>query len=185
MDQQQQDVFEAVKKGAYKFLPERSTGNVYVYMTYEHSIEFTYDPWYEFEKRPIICIERRRQPKWYSDKIISLLSTLNSLTPTVMSELDQGGYLDRFSYVDWHVGDDKKLRLDDYISCNRQDYNGQDVEKLEGKIVAHHENQVPVVLYNIEDGDEHNSGDYADLQSLFMSGYDFTRIKQLTPKEQE
>lgn len=90
-------------------------------------------------------------------------------------------YLSHFSYEDWGVGDDGVLRVGDYINLNHQrGYDGYE-QNLEGKIVLHDTNKLPVVLYNIdpETEDEEESGDYGELQSFFMDGWTFSRIKSL------
>ena len=84
--------------------------------------------------------------------------------------------LARFSYVDWETGDDDVLRLGDYINSNRQDHNGIDVESFDGRIVKHHDNDMPVIVYNADKDDE---GEYASIQDLYISGFEFTRLAQL------
>lgn len=87
-------------------------------------------------------------------------------------------YLSHFSYVDWDIGEDDKLRLGDFINCNHQrPYDGYE-QNFEGQIVAHHVNSLPVILYNLDPKEPDNSGDYADLQSLMMDGWEFSRIKE-------
>lgn len=109
-------------------------------------------------------------------------------TTHLQAVVEQAGakkYLDHFYYGDWEAGNDSKLRVGDYILCNFQDHNGEDVSNIKGRIVLHDSNYLPVVLYNIEDGNEDDSGDYADLQGLFMNGYDFTRLQQLKQEESD
>ena len=92
----------------------------------------------------------------------------------------QKAYLGHFEYDDWEIGDDNKLRVDDYINCNHQRPHDGYEQNFEGQIVEHHVNQVPVVIYNVDPKDPGNSGEYADLQSLMMDGWTFTRIAHLT-----
>ena len=91
-------------------------------------------------------------------------------------------YLSHFSYEDWDIGDDDKLRVGDCINLNHQRGHDGYEQNLEGKIVLHDTNKLPVLLYNIEPEteDEEESGDYGDLQSFFMNGWTFSRIKALT-----
>ena len=89
-------------------------------------------------------------------------------------------YLSHFQYSDYEVGDDTTLRLGDYINCNHQRaYDGYE-QNFEGQIVEHHINRLPVIIHNVEPADPDNSGEYADLQSLMMNGWEFTRIAELT-----
>lgn len=88
-------------------------------------------------------------------------------------------YLAHFSYVDWDIGDDDVLRIGDYINCNHQQPHDGYKQNFEGQIVAHHVNGLPVVIYNVESEDPDNSGDYSDLQSLMMDGWEFSRIAEL------
>ena len=92
----------------------------------------------------------------------------------------QKAYLGHFEYDDWQLGDDNKLRVGDYIYCNHQRPDNGAETDFECQIVKHHVNQVPVVIYNVYPEDPENSGEYADLQSLMMDGWTFTRIAHLT-----
>lgn len=88
-------------------------------------------------------------------------------------------YLTYFGYEDWDIGDDDKLRVGDYINLNHQRaFDGYE-QNIEGKIVLHNMNKLPVILYNIENVDGEESGDYGDLQTFFMDGWTFSRIKTL------
>jgi hypothetical protein len=82
-------------------------------------------------------------------------------------------YLLRFSYYDWDIGEDDKLRVGDFVECNRQDHNGTDVANFPAKIAIHHTTGVPVLLINL---DKNGDGDYVDIQSAYMEGYEFKRV---------
>lgn len=92
-------------------------------------------------------------------------------------------YLSHFSYDDWEIGEDNVLRLGDYLNCNHQRPHDGYEQSIDGQIVAHHVNGLPVVLYNVDPLAPDDSGDYDDLQSLMMDGWTFTRINKPTPKE--
>jgi hypothetical protein len=126
------------------------------------------------------------KPKLYGMEV----AARRGLMTAIQAQLDEAvdtGYLLHFSYVDWEIGDDDQLRIGDYVNCNHQRPHDGFEQNFEGQIVAHHTNRVPVILYNVDPNDPDNSGDYADLQSLMMDGWEFSRIKQLTtqsiPKE--
>lgn len=90
------------------------------------------------------------------------------------------GYLSHFRYDDWEIGNDDVLRLGDYINCNHQrDFDGYE-QNFVGQIVKHHVNQLPVVIYNVDKSEPGNSGEYADLQSLMMDGWTFSRVAEAT-----
>lgn len=73
-------------------------------------------------------------------------------------------YLD---YIDWDVGKDDKLRLGDYVNCNYQ-YPDTGMERnLQGLIVSHPKNGMPVL--EIEDN-------FHSLEQLFLDGWTFQRI---------
>lgn len=96
------------------------------------------------------------------------------------SHTDQGELVEGYTYDDWSIGDDGKVRIGDFVLCNFQDHNGDDRDQIVGQIIEHPNNQVPVLLVNLvfdSDGKvDPDEGDYAALQSLFMSNYGFSRI---------
>lgn len=88
-------------------------------------------------------------------------------------------YLEYFNYEDWQIGDDDKLRLGDFIYLNHQRAHDGHEEDMTGQIVRHYLNDLPVILVNRElheDGEV--SGNYVDLQDLFIWGWTFTRIPE-------
>lgn len=131
-------------------------------------------------------IEAREELKkdGFTNPHLSII-TENTL-PYYLKERDriarEEGVLAHFSYEDWDIGGDDKLRVGDYINLNHQRGHDGYEQNLEGKIVLHDTNKMPVILYNIEPAteDEEESGDYGDLQSFFMDGWTFSRIKALT-----
>lgn len=84
-------------------------------------------------------------------------------------------YLSHFSYTDWNVGEDNVLRVGDYVRCDYHFYDYAD-DHMEGKIVKHPVNDLPVILLNTEYRDTAGLGDYADIQGMFMQGWEFSRI---------
>ena len=104
----------------------------------------------------------------------------------VQQEREKGGYLNYFSYDDWKIGEDDKLRVGDYIYANHQSPHDGYEREIEGKIVLHQTNDLPVMLFNFkidEDGEE--IGDYADLQELMMQGWTFTRLESIKAINQD
>ena len=88
--------------------------------------------------------------------------------------------LSHFEYDDWEVGDDNKLRLGDFINCNHQRVFDGYEQNFEGQIIEHHDNGMPVVIYNVDPKDPENSGDYGTLQDMYMQGWTFSRLEALT-----
>jgi len=104
----------------------------------------------------------------------------------LQQEREEGGYLNYFSYDDWKIGEDDKLRVGDYIYSNHQSPHDGYEREIEGKIVLHQTNDLPVMLFNFkidEDGEE--IGDYADLQELMMQGWTFTRLESIKAINQD
>lgn len=120
-------------------------------------------------------VELGVQPYTYSMPFNTMYEVMDEY---VAQQLERA-YLSRFSYMDWEVGDDDQLRVGDYINCNHQRPHDGYEQNFEGKIVSHHTNGVPVVIYNVDVDDPDNSGEYADLQSLMMDGWEFSRIATL------
>lgn len=103
---------------------------------------------------------------------------IKTVEALIASEGDNS-YLRHFSYVDWETGDDDKLRAGDYIHCNHQRaFDGYETD-IYGQIVKHHSNGLPMVMCNVDPKDPDNSGDYEDLQTLWMYGWEFSRIREL------
>lgn len=82
-------------------------------------------------------------------------------------------YLDYFSYEDWDIGEDDKLRVGDLVAVDHQDPVTGAEQLRYVTIVRHHSNNLPVFLY----GNDYD-GDYWDIQDLFMSGWTFSRCKE-------
>ena len=109
----------------------------------------------------------------YEDDLVELIDSYSK-------EFGRRDYLSHFHYDDWEIGDDDKLRVGDYISCDHQRPHDGYEQTFEGQIVEHHDNSIPVILYNIDPKEPDNSGDYADLQELYMGGWTFARVAQLS-----
>lgn len=139
----------------------------------------------EATKRSIALLvaQRRGADKWDEEDLVTasnILFVTKKLMDSYAKEFGRRDYLSHFHYDDWEIGDDDKLRVGDYISCDHQrPYDGYE-QIFEGQMVEHHVNKLPVIIYNLDPKEPDNSGDYADLQSLMMDGWTFTRIAQLS-----
>lgn len=105
---------------------------------------------------------------------------INNIKEVIQSLQDQRAdvELSRFSYIDWKVGDDNKLRVGDHINLNFQHpYDGSE-NNIDGVIELHEDNQMPVILLN-QDGK--GGGDYVSVQQAWLDGYEFTRIAPPAP----
>lgn len=78
--------------------------------------------------------------------------------------------LNYFSYNDWEVGDDDKIRVGDKIYCNHQRPHDGYEQDFKGRVVLHIKNKMPAILVN--------NNDYISIQSLWLEGWTFTRLKE-------
>ena len=85
-------------------------------------------------------------------------------------------FLDKFSYVDWEIGDDDKLRVDDYVILVKQDPWIDDI-MIAGRIELF-ENGVPVFVINEDLDDVGDSGSYVSIMEMLLSGYEFNRTTE-------
>lgn len=99
----------------------------------------------------------------------------------VREYLESLSLLQYFSYVDWEIGEDDQLRVGDFLGAAR---NLDCYETLVyGEIVKHPDNDMPVLLANVDPDYPGDSGEYIGICDLFVNGYTFTRLIDLSEVE--
>lgn len=97
-------------------------------------------------------------------KLESEIQALRVQLDTVKSARLSQLYLSNFFYESWDFGDDSVMRIGDWVHLGYQDHNGNDYSDGYGKIVTHHDTEIPVMLMVEgfeDDGEPH--GTYAPI----------------------
>lgn len=86
-------------------------------------------------------------------------------------------FLSNFSYVDWEIGDDDRLRVGDFVVLSFTNPYTLDETLVPGRIVLFDEFPVPCFLFN-EVPDEEDSGEYGSIFSAYLDGAEFFRTTE-------